>query len=425
MTTAIIAAGGRGRRLGAAVPKQLLTVGGRPMLQLSVEAFANHARVDALVVVLPAEVVSNPPGYLRHSRKPIRLVAGGERRQDSVANGLAAVDDRTDLVLVHDAARPFVDADLIDRAIDGALQSGAAICAVQVRDTIKVAERDDADAGGRAWIGRTLPREVVYLAQTPQAFRRSVLADAVRLGQSGVDATDEAFLAEQAGYRVRLVEGSARNIKITSAEDLALAQSLGDERRPESGVRSPKSTTDGGTIGGAESQPAGIDVGHRTPDAGLSVGLGYDIHRLVEGRRLILGGVEIPFERGLLGHSDADALCHAITDAILGAAGAGDIGRHFPDTDERWRDASSIDLLRQAVCLIRDKGFAVLHVDAVVVAERPKLAAHVPAIVERVAGALELAPTAVSVKGKTNEGLGEIGRGEAIACQAVALLRKA
>jgi 2-C-methyl-D-erythritol 4-phosphate cytidylyltransferase/2-C-methyl-D-erythritol 2,4-cyclodiphosphate synthase len=397
-TTAIIAAGGRGRRLGASVPKQLLAIGGRPMLQLSVEAFANHARVDALVVVLPAEVVETPPDYLRHGPKPIRLVVGGERRQDSVANGLAAIDERTDVVVVHDAARPFVDADLIDRAIDGAVQSGAAICAIQARDTVKVAERDAADAENRAWIGHTLPRDVVFLAQTPQAFRRDVLADAVRLGQAGVEATDEAFLAEQSGHRVRLVEGSARNIKITSADDLALAQSLGDDRR--------------------------LDSGHRTPDSGLSVGLGYDIHRLVEGRRLILGGVEMPFERGLAGHSDADVLCHAITDAILGAAGAGDIGRHFPDTDERWRDVSSIDLLRRAACLIADQGFAVVNVDAVVIAERPKILAHVPAIVEHLAGALHLSPQAISVKGKTNEGLGAIGRGEAIACQVVALLRR-
>jgi 2-C-methyl-D-erythritol 4-phosphate cytidylyltransferase/2-C-methyl-D-erythritol 2,4-cyclodiphosphate synthase len=383
--TAIIAAGGRGRRLGAPVPKQLLAIGGRPMLQLTVDALARHPRVDALVIVLPPEVVASPPPYLSSpGGKPATLVVGGARRQDSVACGLAAVDDATDVVLVHDAARPFVDASMIDRAIDAAAESGAAICAVPSRDTVKLGERD----GDAVWVARTLRRDTVFLAQTPQAFRRDVLAEAVRLGQAGVEATDEAFLAEQAGHRVRLVEGSGRNMKITSAEDLAVAQSLGDGR------------------------------------AMVSVGLGYDLHRLVEGRPLIIGGVTIPFERGLLGHSDADVLAHAITDAVLGAAGAGDIGRHFPDTDPRWKGAASLDLLRHAVGLAAERGLTVEHVDAVVIAERPKLAPHVPAMAAALAGVLGVDPDRVSIKGKTNEGIGEIGRGEAIAVHAVAVLRR-
>lgn len=384
-TTVIIAAGGRGQRMGAHVPKQLLEIAGRPMLQMSVEAFASHARVDALVVVLPPEMIDAPPAYLTEAAKPTTLVSGGERRQDSVANGLAAVDEQTDIVLVHDAARPFVDRAVIDRVIDAAAESGAAICAIAARDTVKVAE-------DQAYVDRTLPRETVFLAQTPQGFRRSVLADAVRLGQAGVAGTDEAFLAEQAGHRVRLVEGSAANMKITDRDDLRLAETRAGNPQPSS-----------------------------TP---YSVGMGYDLHRLVEGRPLVIGGVNIPFERGLLGHSDADVLCHAITDAILGAAGAGDIGRHFPDTDEKWRGASSLELLRRAVCIIRDTGFAVSNVDAVVLAERPKLTPHLASIVERLAEVLAVAPAAVSVKGKSGEGIGEIGRGEAIACQAVALLRR-
>lgn len=406
-TTAIIAAGGRGRRLGSALPKQLLPIAGRSMLQMSVEAFARHPRIDAIVVVLPPELAADPPEYLRHSGKPTSAVAGGERRQDSVANGLAAVDEATDIVVVHDAARPFVDADLIDRAIDAAAESGAAICAVPAHDTVKIARWDRPDAVDRAWIERTLSREAIFLAQTPQAFRRGVLAEAVRLGQSQVQATDEAFLAEQAGHRVRLVEGSARNIKITSAEDLALAEAM----MKGSGLQAPDS-------GRQEARSP-------EPEASKpSIGIGYDIHRLVEGRPLVIGGVEIPFERGLLGHSDADVLCHAVTDAVLGAAGAGDIGRHFPDTDERWHGASSLDLLRRAGCLVRENGYGIVHVDAVVIAERPKLASHVPAMAERIADALQVAASAVSVKGKTNDGIGEIGRGEAIACHAVALLHR-
>ncbi len=413
LTTAIIAAGGRGRRLGAAVPKQLLTIGGRPMLQMTVDAFAGHARVTDVVVVLPPDVAANPPDYLLRAGRRVRLVAGGERRQDSVANGLAAVDEETEIVLVHDAARPFVDAVLIDRAIDAAVESGAAICAVQASDTVKVAD-GRTTAGAATWIGETLSRELVFLAQTPQAFRRSVLADAVRLGQAGVAGTDEAFLAEQAGHRVRLVEGSARNIKITSAEDLALAQSW--------------SAAGGLPGGGLPRLPIpDSDASCTVASSGgcdFRIGVGYDFHRLAEGRRLVLGGVDIPFDRGLLGHSDADALCHAITDAVLGACGAGDIGRHFPDDDERWRGASSIELLRRAVCIVRERGFAVHNVDAVVVAERPKLAPHIPAMAERLAGAMQVQVEDVSVKGKTSEGLGEIGRGEAVACHAVALLKK-
>ncbi len=394
MIAAIIAAGGRGERLGAAVPKQLLAIAGRPMLQWSVEAFVRHPRVDAVVVVVPPDIEIDP-GYARNSAKPLTVVAGGARRQDSVANGFAAVDERAEIIVVHDAARPFVDADLIDRAIDGAAEAGAAICALRAQDTVKVAHWDRSGESARAWIDRTLPRDTIFLAQTPQAFRRGVLAAAIRLGQSQVQATDEAFLAEQAGHRVRLVDGSARNMKITSAEDLALAESIASSDR----------------------------IGDRGPGA-IRVGIGYDIHRLVEGRRFILGGVEIPFERGLLGHSDADVLCHAVTDAILGAAGAGDIGRHFPDTDERWRGASSLDLLGRAACLVRERGYAVVNVDATVIVERPKLAPHVAAMIERIADALQVPHAAVSVKGKTSEGVGAIGRGEAIACHAIALLRK-
>jgi 2-C-methyl-D-erythritol 4-phosphate cytidylyltransferase/2-C-methyl-D-erythritol 2,4-cyclodiphosphate synthase len=234
----------------------------------------------------------------------------------------------------------------------------------------------------------TLPRETIYLAQTPQAFRPGVLADALALT---ADATDEAALAERAGHPVRIVEGEPTNIKITTPDDLALASVVARGHRPA-----------------------------RTGRAGV----GYDLHRLVGGRPLILGGVTIPFDRGLLGHSDADAVCHAVTDAVLGAAGAGDIGRHFPDTDPRWSGASSIELLRQAASLVRDLGFEVGNIDATVIAERPRLAPHLPAMCANVAAALGIDADRVSIKGKTNEGVGALGRGEAIAVHAVALVRQ-
>ena len=392
--TAIIAAGGRGRRLGAAMPKQLLALGGRPMLQWSVDAFLRCPRVDEVIVAVPPEWIEAPPECLRRER--VRLVAGGGRRQDSVANGFAVVAPDADVVLIHDAARPLVDAAAIEGAIDAAAESGAAIVALPARDTIKWS------ADGAPVVDRTLARERVFLAQTPQAFRRDVLAAAVALGAGGVEATDEAALAERAGHRVRLVEGSARNIKVTTAEDLVIAEAL---VKDESSAERPASR-------GASAPPE------------FRVGSGYDLHRFADGRRLTLGGVEIPFDRGLAGHSDADALCHAVTDALLGAASLGDIGTHFPDTDARWRGASSIGLLEQAVAMVGRLGFRVVNADATIVTERPKLGPHRAAMAASLARALGLPASAVSVKAKTNEGVDATGRGEALAVHAVALLQR-
>jgi 2-C-methyl-D-erythritol 4-phosphate cytidylyltransferase/2-C-methyl-D-erythritol 2,4-cyclodiphosphate synthase len=383
--TAIIAAAGAGRRLGAAVPKQLLELGGRTILERSVEAFADHPRVQDVIVVVPRDVAMSPPAWLQ-ARPHIRVLQGGERRQDSVANAVDALREATDVVLVHDAARPFVTADLISESIDAAAEYGAAIVAQPVRDTVKRAQ--PGPAGAR--VVETLPRESIFLAQTPQAFRRDILREAIALGRSGVEATDEAALAEQAGHVVHIVTGTPDNAKITTADDLERA------RRRAAGEAPPRL--------------------HRR------IGTGYDLHRLVEGRRLVLGGIEVPFERGALGHSDADVICHASTDAVLGAACLGDIGRHFPDTDPRWKDASSLDLLRAAMDLVRQRGFRVVNVDVVVILERPKIAPFIERVRASLAGVLGIPVEQVSVKGKTNEGVDAIGRGEAIAAHAVCLL---
>ncbi len=379
--TAIVAAGGAGRRLGSAVPKQLLEIGGRSLLQHSVETLLAHPQVDEVIVALPDPIADNPPVWLLDCGA--RVVAGGPRRQDSVAAAFDRVAEATDVVLVHDAARPFVSADLIERCIRAAVESGGAVAALPASDTVKrVVVRGDAPV-----VEATLPRESIYLAQTPQAFRRDVLRDAVALGRSGVEATDEAALAERAGHTVRVVEGETANVKITTASDLAAA-------KDRSAVQAPG-----------------------------RVGVGYDLHRLVDRRPLVLGGVVIAVDRGALGHSDADAACHAVTDAILGAACLGDIGAHFPDTDPTWKDSSSIDLLRHAATMVRDAGFAIAHVDVIIVLERPKIAAHVDAIRRGLAEAMGIQIGNVSVKGKTNEGVDAVGRGEAIAAHAVALLR--
>jgi 2-C-methyl-D-erythritol 4-phosphate cytidylyltransferase/2-C-methyl-D-erythritol 2,4-cyclodiphosphate synthase len=270
------------------------------------------------------------------------------------------------------------------------------------RDTVKRArdeEVDDAVPAGRGslarerrYVGQTLPRDAIFLAQTPQAFRRSVLREALALGQAGVDATDEAALAERAGHPVRLVEGEATNIKITVSDDLPLAETVA-----RAGAGAPAGTGRAGT--------------------------GYDLHRLVPGRRLVLGGVQIPSPVGALGHSDADVVCHSVTDAILGALALGDIGRHFPDTDPRFKDADSLDLLARATGLVAERGYEVGNIDVTVILESPKIRDHVPAMRRTLAGALGVDEARVSVKGKTNEGVDAVGRGEAVAAHAVALLR--
>ena len=381
--TAIIAAAGTGRRLGAGVPKQLLELGGRTILERSVEAFVRHPRVQEVIVVLPAALLEDPPRALVDRR--VRLVKGGDRRQDSVANAFDALNADTDVVLIHDAARPFVTETSISQVIDAGAAHGAAILAQAVRDTVKRVARH----GGEMHVAETLPRESIFLAQTPQGFRRTVLHDAVTLGRSGAEATDEAALAEMAGHTVHIVEGTADNVKITTADDLEAAR-----RR---------------------TAPAPSPIAAR-------VGTAYDLHRLVPGRPLILGGIAIPSELGAHGHSDADVVCHAATDAVLGAACLGDIGRHFPDTDARWKDANSLELLRQAVALVRQSGFRVVNLDVVVILERPKIAGFIDRIRETLAAALQVDARAVSVKGKTNEGVDAVGRGEAIAAHAVVLL---
>jgi 2-C-methyl-D-erythritol 4-phosphate cytidylyltransferase/2-C-methyl-D-erythritol 2,4-cyclodiphosphate synthase len=386
--TALIAAGGRGERLGGPRPKQLLEIGGRPILARAVEAFLSHPAVHEVVVALPPELAEAPPPYLTGAAKPIRVVQGGRRRQDSVAKAFGAASERAEVVVVHDGARPFVSAELIARTIQAAAASGAAVAAVRARDTVKRVEAAVAPAT-LSRILDTLPRDVICLAQTPQAFRREVLAGALA---AGGEATDEAALVEQAGHPVLVVEGEATNIKITTPEDLALADAIARARDGAAALRATR------------------------------IGTGYDLHRLVEGRPLVLGGVTIPFDRGLLGHSDADAVCHAATDALLGAAAAGDIGRHFPDTDPQWRGASSLDLLRRAADLVRAQGYLAVNLDVTVIAERPKLAPFVEAMRTAVAAAIGCERDAVSIKSKTNEGVGPIGRGEAIAVHAVALI---
>jgi 2-C-methyl-D-erythritol 4-phosphate cytidylyltransferase/2-C-methyl-D-erythritol 2,4-cyclodiphosphate synthase len=384
--TAIIAAAGDGRRMASGVPKQFMEIGGVSLLQRSVSAFCQVARITDIVIVTRADAVEEVSRTIAVAGRAMSVVAGGATRQESVAAAFDHVAPGSEYVMVHDAARPFITPSLIDRTLDAAIESGAAIAALPARDTVKQA----ASVEGRAFIARTIPREEIYLAQTPQAFRREILASAVQLGRDGAVGTDESALAELAGNRIRLVDGDPLNFKVTTDSDIALSRGL---------------------AGGAE-------LADR-----MRAGTGYDLHRLVEGRPLLLGGVSIPSNLGALGHSDADVVCHVVTDAVLGAAGAGDIGQHYPDTSPEWKDASSIALLRDSVRHVRSLGFEVVNVDVSVILERPKIAKYVPQIQAALAAALGVDVARVSVKGKTNEGLDAVGRGEAIAAHAVALLR--
>jgi 2-C-methyl-D-erythritol 4-phosphate cytidylyltransferase/2-C-methyl-D-erythritol 2,4-cyclodiphosphate synthase len=352
---------------------------GRPLLEYSVDAFLNSRHIAEVIVALPEDLAANPPEYLRRREKPLRIVTGGSRRQDSVARALAQVSAEANLVVIHDAARPLVSDAVIGRTVDAAAESGAAIAALRSHDTVK-------RAGADRVIVATLPRDEIFLAQTPQAFRIEVLREALAIAD---DATDEAALAERAGHRVRIVEGDPRNLKVTTPDDLVMAERW---------------------IGGPSTFP------------NLRIGNGYDLHRLVTGRPLILGGVNIPFAKGLHGHSDADAVCHAVTDAILGAAGAGDIGRHFPDDDPAWKGANSIELLRRAGTLVTQAGYVVVNIDVTVIAQKPKLSPHAEAMQQNLANALGVSAAQVSIKGKTNEGVDSMGTGDSIAVHAVALL---
>jgi 2-C-methyl-D-erythritol 4-phosphate cytidylyltransferase/2-C-methyl-D-erythritol 2,4-cyclodiphosphate synthase len=373
----IIVAGGRGARVGAGLPKQLLEIGGRTILRRAIDAFDGHPQVDRIVVVLPSDLVTDAPRFIGATSRPCHVAAGGSTRHDSVRLGLKAMPAGPDVILVHDAARPFTSTELIGRVIAAAEDCGAAVPALPAGETVKRVDRE-----GRL-VRETIAREEVWLAQTPQGFRRSVLEAAIA-GPGGAAATDDAMLVERAGLPVRVVPGEAANVKITTPDDLAAARAR---------LSGPP-----------------------------RVGTGYDLHRLAPGRRLVLAGVEVVSDSGPLGHSDGDVICHAVVDAMLGAAAAGDIGRHFPDTDPRWKDAPGLDLVGRAKAIVDAAGLAISSVDVTVVLERPKLAPQVAAIVERLARALGVEPTRVSVKAKTNEGMDAVGRGEAIVAHAVAVL---
>lgn len=376
-TGAILVAAGRGRRMGA-VAKLFLPLGGRTVLERALHSLTLPAEVHVAVVVAPHDQVAEAGRLTAAFPKVTAVVPGGEERQDSVAAGLDALPS-VEWVVVHDAARPLLTPALVRRVLHAARPSGAATAAIAARDTVKVAS-----AGV---VRQTLDRDTIWLTQTPQAFRAALLREAhERARRDGVRATDDAALVETMGVAVRIVEGEMLNLKVTTPEDLAIAEAV--VRRWE----------------GAEDRRTGI---------------GYDVHRLIAGRRLVLGGIEIPYERGLAGHSDADVILHAIMDALLGAAGLPDIGQHFPSEDIRYRDADSRLLLREVVSRLHQAGYTPAQVDVVILAEAPRLASYLPGMRRVIAEVLAIEERAVGLKATTTEGLGAIGRGEGIAAQAI------
>ncbi|HKX19371.1 MAG TPA: 2-C-methyl-D-erythritol 4-phosphate cytidylyltransferase [bacterium] len=382
---AVVPAAGRGERLGGGGPKALIPLRGRPMLEYALEALNAASAIQSILVAAPPDALEPVTAAARRAagRKLAGVVPGGPDRQASVACALAALPAGPSIVVVHDGARPLVPVPLIDAVVAAAVRDGAATAALRVDETVR--------RGDDAWLRTTVDRAGLFRVQTPQAFERTLLETAHREAErSGFRGTDDAALVERLGHPVRLVPGAARNLKVTVPDDLAVAEALLRRDEPAPGA-------------------------HR-------VGLGFDAHRLAAGRPLVLGGVTIPSPRGLEGHSDADVIAHAVMDALLGAAGCGDIGRLFPPTEPAYRGADSMRLLARVRDLIAEHGWRAAYIDVVVMAEAPRLAPHVDAMRRAMALAMGTDPSRISIKATTLEGMGAIGREEGIAAQAVASL---
>ena len=380
---AVVVAAGRGTRAGGELPKQYMSLAGEPVIRSSLSLFSWHGEVSAVQAVIHADDV---PAYQLAAQglKLMPPVFGGASRQASVRAGLEALSGYgPDIVLVHDAARPFCSAGLVSRAIAACASTGAAIPGLEVTDTIK-----SVDAGGR--ITGTLNRAELRSVQTPQAFAFPALLEAHRkaVAAGRDDFTDDAALAEWAGLKVVAFAGEPGNTKLTTEDDFVRAE-----------ARRIASLAD------------------------LRTGSGFDVHAFGDGDHIMLGGLRIPHSRGVVGHSDADVALHAVVDAILGALADGDIGMHFPPSDPRWRGAASDQFLKFAIERVTKRGGKVAHLDVTIVCETPKIGPHRDAMRKRIAEIADIAVERVAVKATTSEQLGFTGRGEGIAAMATATVR--
>ena len=369
---AILVAAGTGSRFGGDTPKQLVLLQGKPVLRHAAEALISH--IDLLQPVGDADLIGPALDGLPH----LPIVAGGAERQDSVYAGLAALENSSpDIVLVHDAARPVIPPGTVQAVLQALKTHPGAIPALPVSDTLK--------RSVDSLIHETVPRANLFRAQTPQGFHYSTLLRLHR-DAAGAAATDDAALLEAAGLAVALVPGDERNIKLTVPDDLSrLNHLLGANMIPR-------------------------------------IGTGFDVHAMVEGRKMIICGIDVPFEKGLAGHSDADVGIHALCDAIYGALAEGDIGRHFPPSENTWKDADSARFLRHAAERIKARGGVLANADVTLICERPKITPHAPAMRARLADLLDVSIDLISVKATTTEQLGFAGRGEGIAAQASVLV---
>lgn len=392
---AVVPAAGSGSRFGGEVPKQYARLGGVPVLNRTVRTLLAEPRIERVYVTVAADD-KRAADLLAHEVASGRvkvIASGGETRARTVRNALTAVTGggakNDDWVLVHDAARPGLDAAALARLIDTVKDHAVGgLLAVPVADTIK--REIKAEEAAHKQVESTVYRTGLWQAQTPQMFRVGLLVQALNEAlQDEAEPTDEAQAIERSGHAPLLVPGTRNNFKITVQEDLDAMEKL---------------------------------MGTVTPN--IRVGEGFDVHALVPGRKLIIGGVEIAHPTGLLGHSDADVLLHTITDALLGAAGLGDIGKHFPDTAKEFEGADSLKLLAQAYQRVQDAGWVLVNLDATIIAQAPKMAPHIPKMVDRIAKALDVEPEQINIKAKTTEKLGFAGRQEGIAAQAVAMISK-
>ena len=379
-TVMMVAAAGGSTRMGQ--PKQHIMLGQYPVLIHTLLALQNTAAVDEILLIARPEDID---GFMAQAKevgvtKLRTAVAGGATRQASVANGLAHLPPEATLVGIHDGARPLIDPDTVTAVIEAAVACGGAAVAVPVKDTLKRTDEN-------GYIIDTPDRANLWRVQTPQVFNRVALCAAMDAAMAaGKDYTDDCQLMEAAGHKVKLVKGLDTNLKLTTPEDIALAKAL---------------------MKGSDN---------------MRIGHGYDVHKLVEGRDLILGGVKIEYEKGLLGHSDADVLTHAVMDALLGAAALGDIGKLFPDNDPAYKGADSIGLLRHVAKRVSEEGYTIGNIDATILCQRPKLAPHIPQMRQILADACGVDVSCVSVKATTEEGLGFTGSGDGIAAHCVCLL---
>lgn len=380
---AVIVAAGNSTRMGNGRSKVLENLGGKPVLAYSLETLDRCSLIAEICVVCRKQDEDAAKAAARGIKTPVCFAPGGAERQDSVLSGVNALSPDCAYLLIHDGARPLVTLETVEAVCRDALRYGAATAAVKSKDTCKL--MDD-----NGFVESTPPREKLVAVQTPQAFEREMyLYAARRASDGGRRYTDDCQLIESAGGKVKLTESNYRNIKLTTPEDFLTVR---------------------GFLGERERQ--------------MRVGYGYDVHRLAEGRKLILGGVGIPFEQGLLGHSDADALTHAIADALLGAAALGDIGKLFPDTDPRFEGANSLMLLTEVCRLVREQGYTIENIDATLIAQRPKIAPYIEMMRENLAAACEIEKGRVSVKATTEEGLGFTGSGQGMAASAVCLIHR-